>query len=346
MVTRLRSHSSNDDSGYACVPPGDCGHLVLPVPLPLQRSAMTPEKPRRLGRGLEALLAASPATQPSARESAGVERIPIARISPNPYQPRRDFKPEELADLEASLRANGLLQPITVRPAKSGSGYELIAGERRLRAATRLEWQEIAANVRQVDDRTLLTLALVENLQRSDLNAIEEAEGYQRLIQEFGLTQQEVADIVGKDRSTVANSLRLLQLPDSIRSLVTAGRLSAGHARALLALPDVEQMTALASDAADQGLSVREVERAVRDAMASPAPSPYAMPTGAPQQASPVTSPPEVRRLEDELRRRLQTDVHIALSAKEKGTVRIAFYSADDLDRVLDLILGPSREML
>lgn len=306
---------------------------------------MTPDKPRRLGRGLEALLAASPATQASARnESAAAQRIPVAQISPNPYQPRREFKPEELADLEASLRANGLLQPITVRPAKSGTGYELIAGERRLRAAMRLGWTDISANVREVDERTLLTLALVENLQRADLNAVEEAEGYHRLVDEFGLTQQEVADIVGKDRSTITNSLRLLQLPDTVRQLLLDGRLSAGHARALLPLGDSPRMTELANETAEQGFSVREVERRVREAMR--APSPYAPQAPSTSPAADATTAPEVRRIEDLIRRKLQTDVQIVLSGKEKGTLRIAFYSADDLERVLDLVLGPSRERL
>ena len=305
---------------------------------------MSAEKPRRLGRGLEALLATSSAAPSAPRqEGTAVQRVPLAQIRPNPYQPRREFRPEELADLESSLRANGLLQPITIRPAPDGNGFELIAGERRLRAATRLGWSDIPAVAREVDDRTLLTLALVENLQRSDLNAIEEAAGYQRLITEFGLTQQEVAEIVGKDRSTVANSLRLLQLPDSIQKLLEAGQLTAGHARALLALSDPRQMLELARKAASSGLSVREVERRVRETP-SPAPSSRTGTTGAPAPVPPGS--PTLRRIEDQLRSRLQTDVQISLTAKDKGMLRVAFYSADDLERLLDLILGPSREPL
>lgn len=305
---------------------------------------MSADKPRRLGRGLEALLPTTPATPGASRqEGSAVQRIAIAQIRPNPYQPRREFRPEELADLESSLKASGLLQPITVRPAPSGGGYELIAGERRLRAATRLGWTDIPAVTREADDQTLLTLALVENLQRADLNAIEEAAGYQRLVEEFRLTQQEVADLVGKDRSTIANSLRLLQLPDSIRKLVEAGQLSAGHARALLALSDEKRMLELAREAASNGLSVREVERRVRETP-SPAPSSRSGASGA-SAPSPRGSP-TLRRIEDELRRRLQTDVQISLTAKDKGTLRVSFYSADDLERLLDLILGPSREPL
>ncbi|HUF26682.1 MAG TPA: ParB/RepB/Spo0J family partition protein [Gemmatimonadaceae bacterium] len=303
---------------------------------------MTPEKPRRLGRGLEALLAASP-TASSRFDGATVQRIALTQIRPNPYQPRREFKAEELADLEVSLRANGLLQPISVRPAQAGAGFELIAGERRLRAAARLGWPDIPATVRDVDDRTLLTLALVENLQRADLNAVEEAEGYHRLTEEFGLTQQEVADIVGKDRSTVANALRLLQLPDLLRQLLQDGRLSAGHARALLGLDDETRMIDLGREVAEHGLSVREVERRVREGHGATR-TPKGGATGTGELRRPVH--PEVRRLEDQLRRHLQTDVQIVLAGKDKGSVRIAFYSADDLERVLDLILGAAREVL
>ena len=305
---------------------------------------MSADKPRRLGRGLEALIANSGTPSSASRQDGtSVQRIAIAQIRPNPYQPRREFRPEDLADLEASLRANGLLQPITVRPASSGNGFELIAGERRLRAATRLGWSDIPAVSRDVDDRTLLTLALVENLQRSDLNAIEEAAGYQRLVEEFGLTQQEVADIVGKDRSTVANALRLLQLPDSIRGMLEAGKLAAGHARALLALPNDHSMLELATEAAEKGLSVREVERRVRETP-GPAPSSRTGGSGAVAPAAPAS--PTLRRIEDQLRARLQTDVQISLTARDKGTLRMSFYSADDLERLLDLILGPSREPL
>ena len=212
-----------------------------------------------------------------------------------------------------------------------------------MRAATRLGWTDIPAVSRDVDDRTLLTLALVENLQRADLNAIEEAAGYQRLIAEFGATQQEVADVVGKDRSTVANSLRLLQLPAQIKAMLEDGRLTAGHGRALLAVPDEQEMLDLAREAAAAGLSVRETERRVRETPGHAASSRSG--TNEPTVQSPPGSP-TLRRLEDQLRSRLQTDVQITLTAKDKGTLRLAFYSADDLERLLDLILGPSREPL
>jgi ParB family chromosome partitioning protein len=294
---------------------------------------MSVDKPRRLGRGLEALIA-TVSTAPTTAERGGVQRVPIAQIRPNPYQPRKEFRAEDLAELQASLAANGLLQPIVVRPT-SGSGYELIAGERRLRAATQLGWSDIPVVVRDIDDRTLLTLALVENLQRTDLNAVEEAEGYQRLIDEFGLTQQRVAEIVGKDRTTVANTLRVLQLPAGIRQMVQQGDLTLGHARALLALEDERVMTEVAREVVAKGLSVRQVEARARSAR--------------PEKRHPIVktqnrSYSEIQRLEDQLRRHLQTDISITVSRDYRGSIAIAFYSAEDLDRVLDLLLGAKRE--
>ena len=305
---------------------------------------MTADKPRRLGRGLEALIATtSVVTSPAAEAQQGLQRLPIAQIRPNPYQPRKEFRPDELADLESSLKESGLLQPITVRAA--AAGWELIAGERRLRAATRLGWTDIPAVVKDVDDRTLLVLALVENLQRANLNALEEAEGYQRLIDEFDLTQQQVADVVGKDRTTVANTLRLLQLPPSVRRMLADGELTGGHARALLAIGEERGITELARTVAADGLSVRETERRARERAAQRPPTRPGSP-GSPTSAARDVRPAEARRIEDELRRKLQTDVQLSLSAKEKGTIRIPFYSADDLERLLDVILGPHRDSL
>lgn len=297
---------------------------------------MSADKPRRLGRGLEALIA--PTTTTPAERSA-LQQIPVAQIRPNPYQPRREFKPEELADLQASLKTSGLLQPITVRRAASGPGFELIAGERRLRAATGLGWTEIPAVVKEVDDRTLLTLALVENLQRADLNPIEEAEGYRRLMDEFGLTQQQVADAVGKDRSTVANFLRLLSLPASARRLVEAGSITLGHARPLLALEDELRISTLAKEIAAQGLSVREVERRVM----AQVPERRRQPKEAPKHGGRASA--EVRRMEDQLRNVLQTDVRLSLSGPDRGRIEISFYSSEDLERILDLIAGADREL-
>jgi ParB family chromosome partitioning protein len=293
------------------------------------------QPPTRLGRGLDAIFGARQAV-PTANDS-GVKPIPIGQIKPNPLQPRKEFRPEDLADLEASLRANGLIQPISVRPAPSGEGFELIAGERRLRAAQRVGWTEIPALIRVVDDQNLLSLALVENLQRSDLNPIEEAEGYDRLMREFDLTQQAVADAVGKDRSTVANIHRLLTLPASVRRLVWEGAISLGHARALLSLGDESQMAAMAKSIVAEGLSVRDVERRTREHKGISLKNKVAK--SAPGAGA------EARQIEESLMRRLQTNARLVLTGTGKGELRIAFYSADDLERLLDLIVGPNRDV-
>jgi ParB family chromosome partitioning protein len=311
---------------------------------------MSADAPRRLGRGLEALISTARQqreTSPSEAQAppapgSDLQRVRIADVSPNHFQPRRNFTEAELSELEASLRANGLLQPITVRPKGQGK-WELVAGERRLRAATRLGWTEIAAVVRDFDDRAMLTLALVENLQRSDLNALEEAEGYQRLIDEFGLTQQQVADAVGKDRTTITNLLRVLSLPPTIRGMVEKGLLSTGHARALLAIRDPRQQQELASEVVAKQLSVRQTEARARGDLGETSVSPK---TGAAPGATPATgrsADPAVRRVEEQLRRRLQTDVSIQQTGDGKGTVRVSFYSADDLERLLEVMLGGRR---
>jgi len=283
---------------------------------------------RRLGRGLEALL--GPTRDEAEREGSLVE-LPVSEIHPNPYQPRRDVDPVALEELKSSIQQAGLLQPVVVRPLPNGGGFELIAGERRLRACQALGWERIPAVKREVDDRTVLTLALIENLQRDDLSPVDEARGYERLIQEFSLTQQDVAAAVGRDRSTVANALRLLRLPDAVLTMIHEGHLSVGHARALLALEDLRQVTILARDAVAQGWSVREVEDRVRGGRA---------PERRPRLKRGMAPAPEVRRVEDALRRRLGTDVRVSLRAKGKGQVHISFYSNDDLARLLELILG------
>ena len=285
---------------------------------------------RRLGRGLEALL--GPTREEAEREGSLVE-LAIADIRPNPYQPRRDVDPAALEELKASILKAGLLQPVVVRtaPGDRASGYELIAGERRLRACQALGWDRIPAVKRDVDDRTVLTLALIENLQRDDLSPVDEARGYERLIAEFSLTHQDVADAVGRDRSTVANALRLLKLPAGVLALLHEGRLSVGHARALLALDDPRAVAAVAKEAVDLGLSVRDVEDRVRGGRA---------PVRRPRLKQGLGQGPEVRRIEDALRRRLGTDVRVTLRAKGKGQIHLHFYSNDDLARLLELILG------
>jgi ParB family chromosome partitioning protein len=294
---------------------------------------------KRLGRGLEALL--GPISREQAEASGAFRELSVGTVRPNPYQPRTRIDEEALSELTASIEASGLLQPIVVRP-KSGS-YELIAGERRWRAVQRLGWEKVPAVIKEVDDQTLLTLALIENLQRNNLSAIDEAVGYRRLMEEFTVPQGEVARLVGRNRSTVANLLRLLKLPKDVQALVHEGKLSEGHARALLALEDDARILDMAKQAVAEGWSVRETEERVRGGgavEASPEPAPAA-------PAKPVTKrreqrmlPPDARRVEDVLRKRLGTDVKLNPRRRGRGFVTIKYYSNDDLARVLELILG------
>ena len=311
---------------------------------------MSADIPRRLGRGLEALISTArqqresvSAAEVSEHAHSNLRNIRIADVVPNRFQPRRVFNEPVLAELEASIRATGLLQPIAVRSRAEG-GWELVAGERRLRAASRLGWTDIPAIVRDFDDRAMLTLALVDNLQRTDLNALEEAEGYQRLIDEFKLTQQEVAEAVGKDRTTITNLLRVLGLPRAIKEMVEQGHISAGHARALLAVKNERRQLELANQVVAQQLSVRDVEARARQLSTVRAAKPNPARTSrASQTPPPPATAAAVRRMEEQLRRHLQTDVDILDLGSERGTLRISFYSYDDLERLLDLVLGNSR---
>ena len=303
------------------------------------------DRSRRLGRGLSALIGTPAQVPPTAAPQSGppTERdepfreISLDQIIPNPRQPRRDFSESDLQELQLSMQASGLLQPIAVRPRKDGR-FELIAGERRFRAAGQLGWKTIPAVIRDVSDEQLLSLALVENLQRADLNPIEEAEGYRQLINEFGLAHQQVAQAVGKDRSTITNALRLLALPEDVQRLVRDGSLTLGHARALLGVPPGTSLTELAQRVVSQRLSVREVERMVQESK----PSVKRARDVEGQQT--VSDVPEVRRLTDRLRRLLQTDVAVHVDSAGRGEVRIRFYSADDFNRVFELLTRSSND--
>ena len=288
---------------------------------------------KRLGRGLEALL--GPVSREVAEESGALRELPMSNIRPNPYQPRTHLDETALAELTASIEASGLLQPVIVRP--RGDGYEIIAGERRWRAAERLGWAKIPAVVRDVDDQTLLTLALIENLQRHDLSPIDEAKGYQRLGDEFRLPQSEIARTVGRNRSTVANLLRLLQLPAEIQAMVHQGDLSEGHARALLGVGDAERMLNLAREAAANGWSVREMESVVAGHREEVPSAPGRTVTRKSQRG---TTPADVKRIEDALRKRLGTDVRVTARRRGRGLLTVSYYSNDDLARLLELILG------
>jgi ParB family chromosome partitioning protein len=279
-------------------------------------------KRKALGKGLSALLPDPDAPLPA---EAGLE-VPLESLEPNPYQPRAPIAAETLAELASSIRESGMVQPILVR--RAGARFQIIAGERRWRAAQRLGLATVPVTVRDVPDDRLLELALVENIQRQELTPLEEAHAFQRLQQEFHLTQEEVARKVGRDRTTVANTLRLLRLGREIRDLIAAGRLDAGHGRALLGLERAEDQAALAREAVRRGLSVREVERRVAVLRA-------------PRRGR-GRKDPNTRAAEERLRSALGTRVQINRRGKG-GTVRIAFASEAELSRLFDLLVRAGR---
>ena len=283
-----------------------------------------PVKKKALGRGLSALLTGTTpsAGAPGAGRDPGFLQIPVEKIRAGSLQPRRTFPPGALEELVASIREKGVLQPVLVRP--TPDGYELVAGERRFRAAEAAGLSTIPAVVRRLSDREALEAALVENIQRADLNAIELAEGYQRLMHDFSLSQEQVAERVGKDRATVANTVRLLKLPPTVRQAVADGRLSAGHARALLSAP-AEHASSICETVLRRGLSVRETER-------------LCGPPGKRKVARNAV-PPDVHRksLEEELSRRGGTRVLLRGTLK-KGRVEIFYFSSEELDRLCDVL--------
>ncbi len=284
----------------------------------------------RLGKGLGALLGEYLGEE--APEGAP-QGVPVGAIRPNPFQPRQEIDEAELAELAASIKENGLLQPVVVRPTGNREGsdtWELVAGERRWRAVRMLGWNEIPAMVRSVDDRTLLVLALVENLQRESLSDLEEAQGFKLLAEDFGLTQQEIAEAVGRDRSTVSNTLRLLQLPATVRRYLEEGRLTAGHARALLSVSDTRRLAELARRAVKEDWSVRETEERAR----------RAKPVKKRRKAARSGLTPAERELESELQRALGTQVKIHKARANRGRIEVPFYGAEDFERIFELLVG------
>ncbi|HVU52957.1 MAG TPA: ParB/RepB/Spo0J family partition protein [Polyangia bacterium] len=298
---------------------------------------MSAPKRQALGRGLAALIpgAKPPEAPPAAggragRDADGLRTVAIEEVHPCPGQPRKQFDDARLDELAASIKAQGIIQPLVVRLREAG-GYELIAGERRWRAAQRAGLHEVPAVVRDVAEKRAFEMALVENLQREDLNPIEEAQGFERLIEEFGYTQEALAGRVGKDRSTVANSLRLLRLPTPVRALVTEGRLQMGHARALLGLESSEAIERLARRVVARDLSVRQVEALVK----------HEREGGPKAPAAPRAPSSSARDLGERLSRALGTRVRVVESGPGQGHLEVAYHSLDQLDAMLAKMLRP-----
>ncbi len=296
-------------------------------------AAKTPAKKRGLGRGLEALLgpkAAEEAPALEARPGDTLRTLPIDALAPGKYQPRRHMDPAKLTELAESIRVQGVIQPIVVRQLPDRT-FEIIAGERRWRASREAGLAEVPVVVREVDDRTVVAMALIENIQREDLNPLEEAQALQRLIDEFDLTHAAAAEAVGRSRAAVSNLLRLLELPPAIRALVEARRLEMGHARALLTLSP-ELASKLASDAAEHGWSVREVEHRAQQFASGRVPATAKKKSG----GSKARPPADILALENELSEALAAKVSIAHGRGNKGRLVIHYTDLDTLDGVLE----------
>ena len=314
---------------------------------------MASPKKAALGKGLSALLPSQPE---SAAEEGGsrtrlynfeerrrlvgrVADLEVEAIRPNPYQPRKDFDEQALDELAASVSQLGIIQPLTVRSLGDGK-YELISGERRLRASRRAGLQRVPAYVREADTEEMLEMAIVENVQREDLNPVEVALGYQRLMEEVGLTQEQVAEKVGKSRPTVANALRLLRLPPRVQASLREGALSSGHARALVGVDDEGSLLDLHREIIDQGLSVRDVEARAKVLRGDGGPDKKAP---GPAPAAPAIAPRDrlqIEAFEGRLREHVSSRVQIKHRADGGGTVEIAYYSVDDLERVVARLSG------
>ncbi|HLH41212.1 MAG TPA: ParB/RepB/Spo0J family partition protein [Bryobacteraceae bacterium] len=295
-------------------------------------NAVGDKQRKALGKGLSALLPARapsppPKQQPSEQKAAS---LPIAEIEPNPDQPRTIFQRDRLEELATSIRANGIIQPLIVR--RSGTGYQIVAGERRWRAAQLAGLTEVPVVVQDVADTNLLELALIENLQREDLNPLEIAHAYDRLHREMGLSHEEIARRTGKDRTSVVNTIRLLKLPQDVQNLLVAQRISMGHARAILGLATAESQIEVAEKAAAQGMSVRQVEALVQNLTAE-------RPTKG-RAKSTTQQDPNVKAAADQLERVLGTRVRIVELTEQRGRIEIEYYSQAELDRIFQHISG------
>ncbi len=307
----------------------------------MSAAKQTPAKKRGLGRGLEALLGPRAAATPPPEAQPGevLRQIPVKQLQPGKYQPRTGMDPAKLSELAESIKAQGVIQPIVVRelsPGLTGKAmYEIVAGERRWRASQEAGLAEVPVVVRDLDDRTVIAMALIENIQREDLNPLEEAQSLQRLIGEFALTHAEAAEAVGRSRAAVSNLLRLLELPPAIRALLEARRLEMGHARALLTLSP-ELASKLASEAAEQGWSVREVEHRAQQFAAGKLPVNGKKPK--PGKPAPQA---DIASLETELSESFGTKVSIAHGRGGKGKLVIHYTDLDTLDGVLEKLRIP-----
>ncbi|MGF9819052.1 ParB/RepB/Spo0J family partition protein [Brevibacillus agri] len=275
---------------------------------------------RGLGKGLNALI-----TSNLIEEGEQVKEVSVSEIRPNPYQPRKEFEQSAIDELANSIQEHGIIQPLIVR--KSIKGYELVAGERRLRAAKLAGLKQVPVVVKAYTDQQLMEIALIENLQRENLNPLEEAEAYEKLIAHHDYTQEQLAQRIGKSRPHVANMLRLLQLPESIRKMVSAAELSMGHARALLGVSDEKVQKQLAKDVVEKGLNVRQLEELVKQLSVS----------RETKKKKPAKTEPILIELEERLRSRFGTAVKIKKGAK-RGKIEIDFYSQEDLQRIIEIL--------
>lgn len=288
-----------------------------------------PDNARKvLGKGLSALLPTRPPATPVDMPLEITNSIGIDQIDPNPLQPRRLFQQERLSELAQSIVANGIIQPLVVR--KVGERYQLVAGERRWRAAKLANLARVPVVVQEIPDERLLEITLIENIQREDLNPIETAVAFDRMARELSLTAEEIGQRTGKDRTTIINSTRLLQLPADLQQLVAERRLSAGHARCLLTLPTADLQREVAERSVAQGWSVRQMERTTQKMMEG----------RKPKTVDEVQADPNVKAAIQELERVLGTKVRIVEKAKQKGRIEIEYYSAEDLDRIYGAIVG------